>query len=247
MIRAKKTCATPSIPSLAALFPPELPRARGSAIRTTFCTGAAAFACLSTPGVHAQEVYATAGSLGVGAGVALPLTSWLGVHAELEGFGFSKRINIDGGEYDGHIGLLQGGLYLDLFPLSGSGFRVTAGALINNDDVKASAVETSDGQFKVGSNYVPAIGPAPSVKATFPHVMPYIGIGYGHKPVSKGFGLTFDFGAAYGQPKSQYYVPAVYNEIVSQADINQEESEITSKINKFKWYPVIQFGVSYRF
>jgi hypothetical protein len=28
--------------------------------------------------------------------------------------------------------------------------------------------------------------------------MPYVGIGYGHKPVSKGFGLTFDPGVPGG-------------------------------------------------
>jgi hypothetical protein len=65
--------------------------------------------------------------------------------------------------------------------------------------------------------------------------------------VAKGFGFTFDLGAAYGQPKTEYFIPSVYSQLVSQADINQEESEITSKINKFKWYPVIQLGVSYRF
>lgn len=205
---------------------------------------AVSLACLAA---HAQEIYVHGGTLGAGVGASLPLTTWLGAHAEIEGFGFSKTINIDGGDYDGHIGLLQGGVYLDLFPISSSGFRITAGALMNNDEVKATAVETSDNTFKIGSTFVPAVGPAPSAKARFPHVMPYIGIGYGHQPANKGFGFTFDIGAAYGQPKVDYFVPAVYNSVVSPADIAEEEAEITSKVNKFRWYPVIQLGLAYRF
>jgi hypothetical protein len=115
----------------------------------------AALAAVATLGfaasAQAQEVYGQAGTLGAGAGVAWSLNSWAGVHAEVEGFGISHTININGNDYRGHLSLAQGGLYADLFPFSSSGFRVTLGALINDDKLTAHAVPNADGNYKVGS------------------------------------------------------------------------------------------------
>jgi hypothetical protein len=196
---------------------------------------------------QAQEMYVHGGSLGAGVGAALPLSSWAGVHAEFEGFGLSHSVNVNENEYDGHLKLLQGGLYLDLFPFSSSGFRVTAGALINDDELSAHAVPNAQGNYKIGDDYVPAVADAPSATVTLPRVMPYLGIGYGHKPVSKGFGLTFDLGVAYGRPRTTYNVPAIYSMFTTQANIDEQERKISDKVERYKVYPVLQIGVSYRF
>ena len=153
----------------------------------------------------------------------------------------------DDNTYDGHLSLKQGGAYLDLFPISNSGFRVTLGALINDDELNAHAEPNADGFYKIGSDYVPAIGDAPSAKVTLPHVMPYVGVGYGHKPLSKGFGFTFDIGAAYGKPQVSYYVPEIYSMFTTQANIDDEEQKINDRVARYKWYPVVEIGVTYRF
>jgi hypothetical protein len=196
---------------------------------------------------QAQEFYLHGGTLGAGIGAALPLNSWTGVHAEFEGLGFSHSVNVNDNEYDGHLKLLQGGLYFDVFPFRSSGFRLTAGALINDDELSAHAVPNEQGNYKIGDDYVPAVGPAPSATVTLPRVMPYVGIGYGHKPVSKGFGLTFDLGVAYGRPRTHYNVPAIYSMFTTQANIDEQEQKITDKVERYKVYPVVQIGVSYRF
>ncbi|MGF6771564.1 hypothetical protein P3T18_004051 [Paraburkholderia sp. GAS199] len=206
-----------------------------------------AFTFATTGSVSAQEIYVHGGTLGAGIGAALPLTSWSGVHAEIEGLGFSHSVDVDENRYDGHLKLLQGGLYLDLFPFSSSGFRVTAGALLNDDELSAHAVPNAQGNYKIGDDYVPAVGAAPSATATLPHVMPYLGIGYGHKPVSKGFGLTFDLGVAYGRPRVSYNVPQIYSLFTTQANIDKEEKDISDKVSRYKLYPVVQIGVTYRF
>ncbi|ASW00528.1 hypothetical protein CJU94_19865 [Paraburkholderia aromaticivorans] len=207
----------------------------------------AAMATMMAGAAQAQEIYVHGGTLGAGVGAALPLTSWAGVHAELEGFGLSHSVNVNDNEYDGHLKLLQGGLYLDLFPFSSSGFRVTAGALINEDELSAHAVPNAQGNYKIGDDYVPAVGAAPSATVTLPRVMPYLGIGYGHKPVSKGFGLTLDLGVAYGRPHTTYNVPAIYSMFTTQANIDEQERKISDKVEHYRLYPVLQLGVSYRF
>jgi hypothetical protein len=196
---------------------------------------------------QAQEIYVHGGTLGAGVGAAYSFNTWSGVHAEVEGFGLSHSVTIDDIKYDGHLKLLQGGLYLDLFPIPNSGFRITGGALINDDDLKAHAIANADGNYKIGDTVVPAIGPAPSLVAKLPAVMPYLGIGYGHKPMSKGFGFTFDLGVAYGRPRVSYSVPAIYSQFVTQASIDDEERQISSSIERYKLYPVLQLGVTYRF
>jgi hypothetical protein len=186
----------------------------------------AAIAMLAAGAAQSQEVYVQGGTLGAGVGAAMPLNSWAGVHAELEGLGFSHSVNVDGNQYDGRLTLLQGGLYLDLFPFPSSG---------------------ADGNYKIGNDYVPAVGAAPSATATLPHVMPYLGVGYGHKPVSKGFGLTLDLGVAYGRPRVSYSVPQIYTLFTTQANIDQEEQNLDNKASRYKLYPVAQIGVTYRF
>jgi hypothetical protein len=208
---------------------------------------AATVAMMMAGAAHAQEVYVHGGTLGAGIGAALPLNSWAGVHAEFEGLGFSHSVNVSGNDYDGHLKLLQGGLYLDLFPFASSGFRVTAGALINYDELTAHATPNAQGNYKIGNDFVPAVGAAPSVTATMPRVMPYLGIGYGHKPVLKGFGLTLDLGVAYGRPRTSYSVPQIYAAYTTQANIDQEEQNLSNKLERYKLYPVVQIGVSYRF
>lgn len=207
----------------------------------------AALATAMVGAAQAQEMYVHGGTLGAGVGAALPLNSWAGVHAEIEGFGLSHSVNTNGNEYDGHLKLLQGGLYLDLFPFSSSGFRVTAGALINDDELSAHAVPNAQGNYKIGDDFVPAVGAAPSATVTLPRVMPYLGIGYGHKPVSKGFGMTVDLGVAYGRPRVSYNVPAIYSMFTPQSNIDEQERKITDHVERYKLYPVLQIGVSYRF
>ncbi|WP_144153105.1 hypothetical protein [Paraburkholderia sp. BCC1885] len=196
---------------------------------------------------NAQEVYVQGGTLGAGIGAALPLSSWAGVHADFDGFGYSHTVTVAGNQYDGHLKLLQGGLYLDLFPFASSGFRVTTGVLLNDDELKAHAIPNADGNYKIGRDYVPAVGSAPTATASLPHAMPYLGIGYGHKPVAKGFGLTLDLGVAYGRPHVTYNVPEIYTLFTTQANIDQQEQKISNDVGRYKLYPVAEIGVSYRF
>jgi hypothetical protein len=211
-----------------------------AAVSITITIGAASTA-------HAQEVYVQGGTLGAGIGAAYSINNWAGVHAEVEGFGLSHSFDVDDNKYDGHLSLKQGGLYFDLFPFSNSGFRLTGGAIINGDELDATAIPDSDGNFKIGNDFVPAIGAAPTATVKFPAVMPYLGLGYGHKPVSKGFGFTCDLGVAYGKPRVSYSVPAIYSLFTTQANIDQEEQNISNRVQRYKVYPVVQVGVSYRF
>ncbi|QGZ66899.1 hypothetical protein FAZ98_32735 [Paraburkholderia acidisoli] len=208
--------------------------------------GVTALVC-AAGAAHGQEVYVTGGTLGAGLGGALNLGPHFGVRADAEGLGFSHDFTAGDNRYSGHLTLAQGGLYMDVFPFASSAFRFTGGAIINGDTLTAAALPNADGNYKIGNDFVPAVGGAPTAKATMPRVMPYFGVGYGHKKPVRGFGVTFDLGVAYGKPHVDYSVPGIYQLFVSQQDIADEEHDLTSKIEKYHWYPVVQVALTYRF
>jgi hypothetical protein len=202
---------------------------------------------LASCGAHAQEIYLTGGTLGAGLGVALNINSYIGLRADLEGIGLSTSLSVDGGRYDGDLKLLQGGLYGDFFPFASNDFRLSVGALINDDTFTGSAVPNSLGNYVIGNTYVPAVGPAPQATVTLPRVLPYIGIGYGHRRPVRGFGLAVDLGVAYGRPRTSYDVPAIYQDFASPQDIALEEDRLNDKVNRYRLYPVAQISLTYRF
>jgi hypothetical protein len=194
------------------------------------------------------DLYLQGGTQGGGIGYAFPLTSWAGLHADINGAGFSHTFSSGGNTYDAHAHLLSGGTYLDLFPFAASSFRVTAGAFFNDDTLTGNAVPTN-GTYTFNGLTVPAIpGATATATAKYPSVMPYFGIGFGHKPVTtRGFGFVADLGVAYGRPHVSYNVSPVLVALAGANNVAAEEQSIQQTVNRYRFYPVVQIGVSYRF
>ncbi|WP_277189243.1 hypothetical protein [Caballeronia sp. BR00000012568055] len=203
---------------------------------------------LTAPVAHAREVYGQVGTEGVGIGYSEPLGTRDNVRAEFNGIAFSHNFNAGGLHYDGTAHIYHGGLYLDFFPAPNTvAFRFTAGALIGGDNVDATATSPTDTVRINGVTYS-TVGQSIHAKAKFPTVRPYIGIGFGHTPVAqKGFSAFFDAGVAYGRPRVDYDVPANIVAVVGQAYVDQEKQDLQDKADKFRWYPIVKVGVTYRF
>jgi hypothetical protein len=81
--------------------------------------------------------------------------------------------------------------------------------------------------------------------------MPYLGVGYGLRPASKGFGLVADLGVAYGIPRSYYTLPPALSQAagpaMSQQIIATGLQQLRDKASLYRWYPTLQIGISYRF
>jgi hypothetical protein len=200
---------------------------------------------------HAQEVYLQGGTLGVGVGAAWSVTSWFGVHADFNAINLSHNFDVGGNRYEDGIRLRQGGLYGDLFPWSGSGFRVTAGLRLTDNEVSGNSVPTN-GMYVFEGKASPAFpGEYATATARYPTPMPYLGIGYGLHPRPKGWGLVVDLGVAYGLPKSSYTLSPALSQAVgpamSQQIINTGLQQLRDKVSPYRWYPTLQIGVSYRF
>lgn len=202
-------------------------------------------------GVHAQEIYVQGGTLGAGIGAAVGLSPNFGLHADFNAINLSHNFTVGGNLYEDSIHLRQGGLYLDFFPWSNLGFRITSGLLLTDDKLSGVSVP-SNGTYVFDGNHYPAFpGDTATATAQYPTVMPYLGIGFGHQPSAKGFGFIADIGVAYGVPRTTYTLspslalhtgPAFSQEIISTG-----AQELSEKAWRYRWYPIIQIGVSYRF
>ena len=199
----------------------------------------------------AQEVFIQGGTQGLGIGGAIAIGSMVSVHADFNAISLHHDFTVAGIRYKDDLDLRQGGLYLDLFPFRGSGFRISAGARFNDDHLTGTSVPTN-GTYMFGGKTYPAFPGAYAVaEVRYPTVMPYIGIGYGHHQQTKGFGFVADLGVAYGILKASYTLSPTLTQIagpeLSQQIASQGLSALTAKASPYRWYPVLQIGVSYRF
>jgi hypothetical protein len=200
---------------------------------------------------QAQEIFLQGGTQGAGIGAAVSFNSMLGAHVDFNAINLSHNFSFGGNRYQDDIRLRQGGIYADIFPLRDCGFRTTAGARFSDDELSGTSVPTN-GTYTFAGRKVRALpGMYAVAKARYPTVMPYFGIGYGHRPESKGFGFIADLGVAYGIPKSSYtlspQLAARVGPVNSQLIATNGLQQLRSEMSRYRWYPVIQIGVSYRF
>ena len=197
-------------------------------------------------------VYGTAGTIGVGGGVAGSFNSRLGARLGYTAFDYKVRdVRSSELSFDGTAEL--GGLQalLDWYPFGG-GFRVSAG-IMENARLSATARPLSDTYTFDGVTY--STGDVAQARGTaeFDSFAPYLGLGFGRALSSNGrFAFTADLGVAFtGAADVMLSVTctpaavALCDQI--QDDVAAEQVELQADAEDFKYWPVLSFGLSYRF
>lgn len=204
-----------------------------------------AFALISGSAM-AGEIYTGAGTVGFKLGYAQALTDTVGLRAEFNYLDYSRDFNTSDANYTGKIKMNNVGAYLDYFPFS-NGFRLSAGALVGNNKITADG-KASGGNYTINGQQYSATGQSVSASAAFPNVQPYVGLGYGYSPTAKkGLGFFADIGAAYGKPDATLNVSQGLLTKAGQANVNAEQQKMQDELDKFKFYPVLNIGLSYTF
>lgn len=213
------------------------------------CAGAAIVVAMPASAQSTSSVSAglTGGTLGIGPELGFRGEGF-GVRGNATFFGLGRTVESDGVNYDGDLKLRSVGLMADVYPFGG-GFRLSAGARINNNRVELKATPTGD--VEIGDQvYTPAeigsiIGEVEAKKFA-----PTLTIGWASGS-SAGRGLHFgiDAGAMFqGSPKvTELRTTGMLSDPALQADLQRERDEIEADIDSFKIYPVLQIGVGYRF
>jgi hypothetical protein len=209
------------------------------------------------------ELYGHGGVEGAGLGAGIGLADaiagapdWIGLRADLNATPtIHHRFSAGGLDYDGAIRLRSADLYVDVFPFHASGgalsaFRLTAGALVNDDRVDGDA-SFENGSATYHGRPIAIPGPVAHGSVRYPAVMPYLGIGFGHKPSTRGWSVFGDAGVVYGNPRASLgadlsQVPA-FAQPWAQSELDSERAELQREANRYRFLPIVKVGVSYRF
>lgn len=205
----------------------------------------AALLAISAMSASATEIYTGAGTTGFVLGAGSKLNDNFGVRAEGNYLNYSHSFSTSDVNYDAKIKFQDFSLLADYFPFSGSGFRLSAGAVVGNDKLSGQATGQS-GTVTINGNQYSAAGQSLNVSAKFPTVRPYVGIGYGHH-ADKGLSFFVDLGVEYGKASVDLTASPGLAAQAGQANIDAERNKVQDKVNKLNAYPVFRLGVSETF
>lgn len=185
--------------------------------------------------VHAAGLGVRAGTTGVGADLAWGIAPTLSARLGYSGLKWNRDVNTDTVSYDGKLKLSNLNALLDFSPFGP--FRLTGGFILtdNKYDVR--------GNFGGGS----ISGTVKAGRST----APYLGVGYGNV---SGLGVNFyaDLGVMLqGSPRASLSAdcgslsPGACSALQAQAAA--EQARLEDKLKNFKYYPVLNLGLTIGF
>jgi hypothetical protein len=194
------------------------------------------------------EVGATVkvGTLGLGAEASVGIAPRLNVRAGYNTLSYERDFTMDDADVTGELDWQTIPILLDWHAFGG-GFRISAGGVINNNEVLISADPTEPFELQDAAYWIDSL----DGKITFDSTSWYLGVGYGNAVDRDGrWHVSCDFGVMYhGEPKVE--ATAVAQDPLIQAlldqDLQKEVADFQDDIKAFVWYPVVSVGVSFRF
>jgi len=217
-------------------------------------------ACSVSVSTHAQGFYTKTGFLGTGLGYFHGLTDNFSLRAD---FTHMKKFERDfsSGAIDYHASLdsRQFGVYGDWFPF-GTGFRFSGGLHLRDLQAQAQGRPQNHGVIVINNTRVGFdSGDTLTGQVKFPTAAPYLGIGWGyHDAQSSGFGFVFDLGVSFGRPSASLTISdSLRAKLDEQArrtgnttaatELEAQRQKLEDTAGKFKVFPQVHVGVSYRF
>jgi hypothetical protein len=204
-------------------------------------------------GVAQAEVAVTGdmGTTGVGVHLSVPVQPNVNARFGVNAMNYSYSDNTSDVDYDFKLKLQTFDALLDWFP-AGGGFRLSGGVVYNGNKVDARARSNSTGSYTFnGRTYTAADAGTVNGRIDFRKVAPYLGIGWGNALAKdKGWGFSADLGVLFqGAPRTSMTSSGCTLPDCSQlqSDITAENRKLNDEVDSFKAYPVIRFGVSYKF
>ena len=193
------------------------------------------FALLAASSAHAAGVGVRAGTTGIGGDVGFSVAPTLSARIGYSALSLNRDVSTDTVHYDGKLKLSNFNTFLDWSPLGP--LRLTGGFIFNGNKYD---VHGDSG----GGRIVGTVKPGKTAA-------PYLGVGYGNV---SGMGVNFyaDLGVMFqGSPKASLSAEcgalsaAACAALQSQAAA--EQGRIEDKLKNFKYYPVLNVGLTVGF
>jgi hypothetical protein len=202
-------------------------------------------------------------TLGIGGEVAIAVSHRSNVRFGFNAFSYGDTFVKDGVTYKGNLDLRSAQATYDMFLLKD--FHVSPGVLFyNGNKVSANASVPGGKSFTLSNtNYVSdAADPITGTgKLTVYKAAPMLLLGIGNLvPRSKHFSVSFEIGAAYqGPPRvtlnlsgsacdsTGLFCRSISSDPTIQSNIAAEQAKLNKSASPYKFYPVLSFGVGYKF
>jgi hypothetical protein len=188
---------------------------------------------------HAAGLGVRAGTTGLGADFGWGIGPTLGGRIGVSGGSFNADVETSDVNYDADAKLANVNGFLDWSPIGP--FRITAGIVANSNKVDLVG-RPRTGAFPPGSTLTGTVKPEHDVT-------PYLGIGYGNV-WTKGVNFYFDLGIMFqGSPKVDLTANCPPSPQCTQAQsrVAAEEQRVQDELNKYKYYPVLNIGITIGF
>ena len=189
------------------------------------------------------------GTLGLGADLSLPIVpDRLNLRLSGNYLNYSYDGTADDIDYEFTLDFKTATLLADWHPFANN-FRISAGVVRNDSKVKLDGTPTDE--VTIGDrDYPPQLVGTLTGQLDFEDLAPYIGIGFGNAigPYEQTWSFVFDLGVII----QTFDATLVSDGPLSgnptfQEDLKKEENELQDSLDRFKIYPVLQFGVAYHF
>lgn len=190
---------------------------------------------------------AKVGTLGAGVDITAPIVPEL-LNARVGYNTFEWTYASHSGDTEG----IDGTLHLETIPLlldlhpARNNFRLTGGAVINNNSVSFAAKE--NGIIKIDDTAYSTTALDGGI--TFDDLGWYAGLGFGNAASKGRINFAFDLGVMFhGEPKAEMTATASDPSIqhALNQDLNDEMAQVNDDLKEFTFYPVLSFGISLRF
>jgi hypothetical protein len=192
--------------------------------------------------VQAGGVGIRAGTTGLGVDLGGDVAPTLGWRLGVSGMNVNTHVDTSDVRYDAKAKVLTGSLLLDWSPLGP--FRISAGFIANDNKIDVNGTGNPGTAFQ-GSTVTGQIKPDKSFA-------PYLGIGYGNVWTA-GLNFYFDLGIMFqGSPQVSLQVNCSASTTPAQCAAAQSQGEaerqrLQDKVDKYKYYPVANIGITFGF
>lgn len=206
-------------------------------IRMAYGTAILAAALAAAAGsAQAGGIGVRAGTTGVGVDLGGDVAPTLGWRLGLSGMNVNTHVDTNDVRYDAKAKVLTGSLLLDWSPLGP--FRISGGFMPNRNKIDLTG-QPSGGSFAAGTSLTGEVKPERSFA-------PYLGIGYGNV-WTRGVNFYFDLGVMFqGSPEvTLNCASATPGQCAAlQPQLEAERQRVQDKVDKYKYYPVANIGLT---
>lgn len=175
-----------------------------------------------------------AGTTGVGADYGFDIAPTLGGRIGLSAMNFNTDFDTSDVRYDAKAKVLTGSLLLDWSPLGP--FRISGGLMPNKNKIDYTGQPTGSNPALNGTTLSGTVKPERSFA-------PYLGVGYGNV-WTKGVNFYFDLGVMFqGSPEVSLNCSGAQCAAI-QPQLEAERQRVQDKVDKYKYYPVANIGLT---